>query len=259
MTRLVFAMVWLAAAIASTQARSRDLDGAAILERATRAAGGEDWSNARSLVLEGRAEFWGTTGATPRSRADRYVMYREFDPARSAAHGAEGKIRIIVCDQGRPLWTVGYDGTTTWTEKGITPKAEADAFWASNMGFGIIRHARKPGFRAERVADGDVRGHRLFMVQLTDPQGGVTLFGIDQRSYAIRLMGFATPRGWHERIYDDFVRYRNPDWLQAREVTLLYNGVRQNTLRWERVRINPEINPAVFAFGESSTAACGAQ
>ena len=72
------------------------------------------------------------------------------------------------------LLTVGYDGQTTFTERGITPKAEADAFWASNFGFGITRHALKPGFKAERVAD-----HAIYVVRLTDPQGGVTLFDVD--------------------------------------------------------------------------------
>ncbi len=223
-------------------------DGAQILELAIAAAGGEDWANVRSLQLEGHVAFWGPSGAEPQSRADSYVMYREFDPNRSAAHGAEGRIRIIASNAGRLLWTVGYDGTTTWTEKGIIPPEKAEEFWASNMGFGIIRHARKPGFKAERVSDSMVDGHTIHVVRLTDPDGGVTLFGIDRRSHAIRQMAFMTPRGWHERRYSDFLRLRNPNWLQARTVTLYYNGARANTLYWQKVRINPAIDLAIFAY-----------
>jgi len=237
----------------AVQAQDRP-DGAQILALATRAAGGQAWADACSLVLEGDAVFWGPSGAAPRSRAAHYVMYREFDPDRSAAHGAEGRVRIIAQDSaGKVMFTVGYDGATTWTERGITPPAEAQAFWASNMGFGIIRHAGKPGFKAERVADNLLGTHRLFMVRLTDPQGGVTLFGIDQRSHAIRYMGFATPRGWHERHYDDFIRLRRPNWLQARSVTLYYNGVKANTVRWRKVQVNPQIDRSIFLYPAEGT------
>ena len=120
-------------------------DGATILARATAAHGGEGWANARTLVLEGRAVFWGPAGAAPRSTADDYRMWRVFDPDREASHAAEGKVRITAKHKGAQLWTVGFDGTDTWNEKGVFPKAEADAFWASNFGFGIIRRASKPG------------------------------------------------------------------------------------------------------------------
>ncbi len=239
-----------AAAVAlTTSAQAQGLDdpdGATILARATEAAGGEDWSGARTLLLEGHAEFWGPAGAAPRSRADSYTMWRVFDSQRTAAHGAEGKVRILASGAGKVLFTVGFDGATTWTERGITPKAEADAFWAANFGFGIVRHASKPGFKAERVADGGVDGHALFMVRLTDPAGAVTLFGIDQSSYAIRTLGFTTPRGWHERHYDDFVRQERPRWLQARRVTLYYNGVKSNVVYWDRYVVNGPIDETVF-------------
>jgi hypothetical protein len=242
-----FIVVALLGLATQVSAKPAALDGPAILERATEAAGGEGWAQAETIILEGRAEFWGPTGEEPRSTADSYIMYREFDLSRTAAHRADGKVRIIVSDKGRPLWTVGFDGQTSWTEKGVIPQAEADAFWANNMGYGIIRYARKPGFTAERVADRVEGAHPIYLVRLTDPIGGVTLFGIDQKSYAIRTMGFMTPRGWHERHYDDFIRLKNPDWLQPRTVTLDYNGVKANTLYWKTVRVNAKIDPAVFS------------
>jgi hypothetical protein len=223
-------------------------DGRAILAKATQAHGGEDWAQARTLVLKGRAVFWGRAAAEPSSSPDSYIMYREFDPGRQAAHGAEGKLRIIASDKGKPLWTVGFDGETTWNDKGLVPKAEADAYWANNFGFGIIRHALKPGFKAERLADGNVDGFATYMVRLTDPTGTESLFGIDKKSHAVRMVGFSTPRGWHVRTYGGFFRPKAmPKWLQAGVVTLYYNGVKQNEIHWKSVEINEAIDQRLFA------------
>ena len=242
--RYIFALLILY--VSPVSANSDELDGPTILARATDAAGGEQWANAKSLILEGRAEYWGSTGSGPKSQSDSYMMYREFDPTRTLAHGADGKIRIIASTKGTVVWTVGFDGQTSWTEKGIIPETEAAIFWANNMGFGIIRQASKPGFKANRVADGLQGRHLLYLVSLTDPKGGITLFGIDQKSYAIRTMAFMTPRGWHERQYDNFIHLKNPNWLQARTVTLSYNGVRANTVYWDTVKVNVAIPPEIF-------------
>ncbi len=223
-------------------------DGPAIMALATAAHGGAAWANVRTLHLVGHAAFWGETGAEPRSRMDSYVMWRVFDPARAAAHQAEGKVRIIGRHQGRDIFTVGFDGTTTWTDRGITPAAEAAAFWANNMGFGIIRHALKPGFRAERVADGDHGGAPIWLVRLTDPGGGQTLFGIDQRDHLVRTMGFASPKGWHERHYGQYFRAGpGGSWQQPGIVTLFYNGVRANSIMWTAVTIDGPVDAALFA------------
>lgn len=221
-------------------------DGAAVLHLATEAHGGKDWADARSLVLSGHALFYAPDKPAPVSRADDYRMWRLFDPARQSAHEAEGKVRILAKTGGRLMFDVGFDGTTTWTEKGITPPEEAARFWASNFGFGIIRHAAQPGFSAVRVPDSVVDGHPVFMVRLTDPGGTQTLFGVDRTSHAIRYMGFATPRGWHERRYDDFEQLSGPRWLQARHVTLTYNGVKQNEVFWTATQVNVPVDPALF-------------
>ncbi len=222
-------------------------DGKTILALATEAHGGKGWASAQTLVLSGRAIFWGPVGAAPRTIADDYRMWRVFDPARKAAHAAEGKVRIVAEAGGKPVFTVGFDGTTTWTERGVTPPAEAAAFWATNFGFGIIRRAGDPGFIATRLADDVIGTHRLYMVRLTDPGGSTTLFGIDASSHAIRTMGFATPKGWHLRTYDDFVRLETPRWLQARKVTLYYNGVKSNEVFWDKTQVNVPVDDALFA------------
>ena len=136
----LFALLLLCAIPLNAQ---ETLDGRAILAKATEAAGGNDWANARTLLLRGRAVFWGKAGSEPTSAPDSYAMHREFDPNRQAAHGAEGKLLITVSDKGKPVWTVGFDGETTWTNKGVVPKDEADKMWASNFGFGIIKSERE--------------------------------------------------------------------------------------------------------------------
>lgn len=232
----------------------RTLDAGDILDRAIAAQGGKTWADAQTLALSGTAVFYSPDGPAPRSRATSYRMWRVFDPTRSVAHGAEGKVRILACDGNRLLFTIGYDGTMTWTERGPIPKDEADAFWSSNFGFGIIRHARRPGFKAVRVPDDAIGGRPLYMVRLTDPSDGVTLFGIDKQSFAIRTMGFMTPKGWHVRTYDDFYRLPGSRWLQSRHVTLYYNGVKSNEVFWREARVDEPI--AGSAFTPSSSLTC---
>lgn len=247
MYKLLIAMMMALILSPSGLRAEPEISGSDILALAREAAGGDAWVNARTLSLSGRAKFYGIKGHEPRSVADDYRMWRVFDPDREVSHGADGKVRIIAKSGGKLLFEVGFDGETTWTERGIIPKAEADIFWASNFGFGIIRQADKPGFTAARLADDDIAGHALYIVQLTDPDGGETLFGIDQKSHAIRMMGFRTPKGWHHRTYDDFITLENPRWLQARHVTLYYDGRKSNEVFWTETRVNAEIEAGLFS------------
>ncbi|WAC22776.1 hypothetical protein [Blastomonas sp. SL216] len=218
----------------------------AILEQAVVAAGGEAWLNPSTLYLAGNAVFYAPDSAEPRSTADDYRMWRAMNQDRTTAHGADGKVRITAKSKGKLLFEVGYDGATTWTEKGVMPQDQADAYWASNFGFGIIREALGTGFRLERAPDRDIGGHKVALIRVISPDGGTTLFGIDQVSHYIRYMGFVTPRGFHERHYDDFVRLPS-GWVQAREVSLFYNGVKANTVYWREVKVGEPIDPALFA------------
>lgn len=244
MLRLL-ACLWLLL-LPSIALAEEPLSGDAILLRAREAAGGDGWANARSLFLSGHAVFYGANGHAPTSSPDSYTMWRMFDPNRQAAHGAEGKVRITIKNKGKLFMDVGFNGADTWNEKGIIPKAQADAFWASNFGFGIIRHAGKPGFAAQRLPDDAVDGHASYMVELTDPTGTKSLFGVDRKTFAIRMVGFRTPKGWHVRTYQDFVTLDNPRWLQARHVTLYYDGRKANEVFWTSYKVNTDIDPKLF-------------
>lgn len=232
---------------AGSMAEDDTTDPQAVVRAAIAAHGGALWLNPQTLVLRGKAEFYAPRQAGVVSRVEDYRMWRELNADRQQAHGAEGKVRIRAANGDRVIFEVGYDGATTWNQDGIVPEAEADAYWASNFGFGIMRQALTDGFTLERAPGRDIEGHLLDLVRIIDPQGNPTLFGIDRESRFIRYMAFRSPRGLHERIYDDFVRYPETGWVQAREVTLFYDGVKNNTVHWEAAEVGAPIDPAIFA------------
>ena len=217
-----------------------------LVERGLAAHGGEAFLDPETLQLEGTAVFFDSATGKVRSTADDYRMWREFERGRRVAHGADGKVRIVAKDGESVLFEVGYDGETTWTQNGIMPKAQADAYWASNFGFGIIRSALDNGFALIMMPPRTISGHEISLIRITDPGGQATLFGFDIESGFIRYMAFDSPGGFHERIYDDFIRLPESGWVQARSVTLLYDGIISNTVFWETVTIGEPIAPAIF-------------
>lgn len=216
-----------------------------VVERAVAAHGGALWLDPGTLELAGTATFYDAATGAVRAQADDYRMWRTFEEGRTAAHEASGKVRIVAKSAGKVLFEVGYDGESTWTEKGIMPRAEADAYWASNFGFGIIRSALEDGFELHRAPPRDIGGRLTEMVRIRDPKGQQTLFGFDVQSGFITYMAFDTPRGWHERFYSDFVRLEN-GWVQARRVTLIYDGIIANTVFWRETRVGDALAPALF-------------
>jgi hypothetical protein len=181
------------AAPAPAQAAPEKLSARAILDLAVAARRRRGVAEPAHLD-HGRARdlLWRRAGAT-RRRGLPDVARLQSD--RTSSHGADGLVRIRAISGGKRLFEVGYDGTTTWNDKGIVPQAEADAYWASAFGFGIIRQASRPGFVLSRVPDDQFAGHPIYKLRLVDPKGGETLFGIDKTSHAIRTMEFATPKG----------------------------------------------------------------
>jgi len=242
---ITVALAFLALASAPLQAQLSDPAARAVVERAVAAHGGDLWLEPAALELVGTATFYDAATGVVRSEADDYRMWRTFEEGRTAAHEASGKVRIIARSGERVIFEVGYDGETTWTERGIMPRVEADAYWASNFGFGVIRSALQDGFALHTAPPRDVGGRRTNMVRIVDPNGMQTLFGFDAESGFVTYMAFDTPRGFHERLYSDFVRLEN-GWVQARRVTLLYDGIVSNSVFWSETRVNGEVDPALF-------------
>jgi hypothetical protein len=230
----------------TASAIAAELTARQILERAQQAQGGKDWAEVKTLYLKGHGIFYSNGTQENPVIAESYTMWREMDPNRSAAHGPDGKVKIIATAKGKRFIAVSYDGVDSYTAEGKMPADKAAAFWASNFGFGIIRQALKPEFSLVRLPDDMIDGHKSYMVKIIDPQKQETLFGLDAKTFAIRKAGFNTPRGWHERIYDRFFVNRKPRWLQAGRIRLYYNGVKANELFWQEVKVNPVFPDGTF-------------
>lgn len=219
----------------------------AIVEAAVAAHGGDAWLAPGTLTLAGHAVFFTKDGVAPRSTSDDYRMWRVMDAGRTVAHGADGKVRITARSGEQVLFEVGFDGETTWNQDGIVPEDQAAKFWATNFGFGIIRSALQEGFTLKHAPPRETDGYAIDLVRIIDPQGQETLFGFDRESHFVRYLGFDTPRGWHERHYADFVRLPDSGWVQAREVTLFYDGIKNNTVFWREIAVGEPIADSLFA------------
>lgn len=215
-----------------------------IVERATQAAGGETWRRPRTLYLEGYGTLYAPDG-TPLIN-DNHRMWRVYPEFKPDAHNADGKVRIESQRGGQVVSYTAFDGTRSYGLNGVLPPSAADTQWAENFGFGVIRFALDDGYSLARQPDDLVDGNPVFRIEVTDPNGGKTLFGIARGNYQILSVGFATPRGWHERIYSHFFRKRGVDWVQPGRVRLYYNGTKQNEIVWRDFRLNAPIEDAIF-------------
>ncbi len=205
------------------------LSAAGIIAKAHKAAGGLSWVKPYRLKLTGYnlirkqdAELvW-----------DKYAMWREYAGEKSNAHAANGKVRIEAWSKGKLALLLTYDGKQTYNQNGVLKDQSANKMWSANFGYGAIRNALDQGWQQARLPDDLVDGKPAYMVELTDPSGGVTQFGIRQSDYAVVYVGFDTPRGWHERRYSNFYSKEGISWSQPGRVRLFYNGVKANEAIW---------------------------
>ena len=224
------------------------LSARAIVSRAHEVAGGAAWQRPVTLHLRGRAILYENGVLATRTVADHYEMWRVFPAWNTKAHNPSGKVRIEAWSGGRTLFQIAYDGKNTYNQNGRVPGAKASVEWSEAFGFGIIRFALDKSFRLTRLADDQVEGHPAFNVSVRDPAGSTTLFWIDSKSYAIRKVGFDTPRGWHERIYSGFEYHQHPHFQQATRVRLYYGGALTNDITWEHYSVNAPIADDVFVI-----------
>lgn len=221
-----------------------ELSARTIVERATAAAGGETWRRPRTLLLEGYAVFYGPDGSALVNQ--RHLFWRVYPEAKPDAHRADGRVRIESWRDGQRVLFTAFDGARTYGPDGVLPPSAADRQWAENFGFGVIRFALDPGYTLTRRPDDLVDGHPVYRIEVAGPSGEKTLFGIGIGDHAIRSVGFATPRGFHERIYSHFWRLPGTDWVQPGRIRLTYDGVKQNELVWTRFTLNQPMDDRLF-------------
>ncbi|MFN3608426.1 MAG: hypothetical protein ACK4Y9_05120 [Hyphomonas sp.] len=219
-----------------------------ILAAAHEAAGGKEWRDVKSLYLEGYNIIRRTDGSEV--LWDRYAMWREFSDSKANAHAAEGKVRIEAWSGETLALLITFDGETTYDQNGAMPEDVAARAWASNFGFGAIRNGLDEGWTQTRLPDDLIDGVPAYMVDLTDPAGGKTRFGIRQSDHATVYAGFSTPRGWHERRYSNFYTVPGSRWVQPGRVRLSYDGVKANEAIWTKAEIGAPIAPSVFVVSE---------
>lgn len=206
-----------------------DLSGADIIAAAHDAAGGRTWVRPTALKLTGYnlihqpdgVEIW-----------DRYTMWRVYADEKPDAHTADGRVRIEAWSGERQALLLSFDGAATYTAQGRVDDPAANARWSSNFGFGAIRNALDEGWAQTRLPDDLIDGAPAYMVELTDPVGGATRFGVRQADFAVVYVGFDTPRGWHERRYSHFFSKPGVAWRQPGRVRLFYDGVKANEAIW---------------------------
>lgn len=223
-------------------------EGATIIALAHDAAGGDTFVDPGSLFLSGYNVIYGSDGGA--RTWDKYAMWRVFADEKSDAHAANGKVRIEAWQGKKLAMLLSFDGEATYNQSGRMEDQSANAMWSNNFGFGAIRNALDEGWRQERRADRTIDGKPAYMVQLTDPSGGETLFGFDRSTYEILYVGFDTPRGWHERRYSDYFSKPGTDWQQAGRVRLFYNGVMANEAVWTDFTIGGEHSDETFVISE---------
>jgi len=228
------------------------LDGRQIIEMAHEAAGGEIFVKPGTLFLSGQNVIYSRDGGT--SVWDNYAMWRVFGEEKNDAHSANGKVRIEAWKGSKLAMLISFDGESTYDKSGRMEDQSANAMWSNNFGFGAIRNALDEGWTQERRSDRTIDGKPAYMVQLTDPEGGKTLFAFDRSNMQILYVGFDTPRGWHERRYSDYFSKPGSSWQQAGRVRLFYDGVMANEAIWTDFEIGGDFEDQVFVIDEVPSA-----
>lgn len=227
-----------------------ELSAKEILQRAVATAGGKTWQRPETLVLKGSADFFPEGKKERKIHLDRYSMYRVFPSENDQAHKANGRVRFDAAEGDSIFFKLAFDGKTSSTYLSSKAKPYEKHFaWSNNFGFGIIRFADSPGFEVELLASDQVEGYPCYFIQIIDPKQNKTVFAIDAKDFYIRMVGFNTEVGYHHRIYSDFQRASNVNFLQPTRVRLYFEGVKWMDIRWKEFAVNQPIEPQVFTAG----------
>ena len=224
---------------------TKTLSATEIMQKAHEKAGGEFWRRPKSLTMKGYAIFY-LDGKPVKNEV--HNMWRVFENKKVDAHVANGKVRIESFRDGKPVFIVSYDGENTYDLRGKQEKSAADKRWASNFGYGAIRHALDEGYRLELVQDDTIKNEPAYTIKVIDQKEGETFFGIDKKEFKIVKVAFQTPRGGHERHYSKFFSKPAYSWLQSGRVELFYDGKISNEVIWEDFEVNEKLADSLFVL-----------
>lgn len=216
-----------------------------IMQKAHEKAGGAFWQKPKSLTMKGYGIFYASGKPV---KNETHNMWREFAETKEAAHLANGKVRIESFRDSLPVFIVTYDGENTYDLNGKQDKSDADNRWASNFGYGAIRHALDDGYYLQLAADDTVKTKPTYTIKVTDPNKGETFFGIDKEDFKIVKVAFDTPKGWHHREYSEFFSKDEYSWLQAGRVELFYDGKMSNEVFWKDFEVNEVLPDSLFVL-----------
>ncbi len=227
------------------QKEKEELTATDIMEKAHQKAGGDFWKRPESLTLKGYGLFY--ENGTP-LKNETHNMWRVFEDEKSDAHKANGKVRIESFRNGKPFFVVTYDGQNTYDLRGKQEASAADKRWASNFGYGVIRHALDEGYILRKEVDDTINSQAVYRIKVIDKNKGETFFGIAKDDFKIVKVAFNTPRGWHERIYSNFFEKKQYSWLQSGRVQLYYNKKIANEIFWEDFEVNEQLPDSLFVL-----------
>ncbi|MFP2995349.1 hypothetical protein ABN763_05545 [Spongiivirga sp. MCCC 1A20706] len=249
-THLIFLMCLLSFLSCNNKKVNTDmLTATEIMQKAHEKAGGDFWQKPKSLTLKGHAVFYKDGNA---SKHETHNMWRVFEQTKSDAHIANGKVRIESFKDSVPIFIVTFDGENTYDLRGKQEKSAADNRWASNFGYGAIRHALDEGYILEKVATDTIKGKPAYTIKVTDPNQGETFFGIDKLDFKIVKVAFQTPRGWHHREYSEFFSKDEYSWLQSGRVELFYDGKISNEVYWTDFEVNEKLADSLFILNANN-------
>lgn len=216
-----------------------------IMQKAHSAAGGEFWSQVSSLSLHGHANFFQGEDTL---HNEVHNMWRVYTSSKTAAHVASGKVKIESMRKGEHVILVSYDGKNTYDLNGKREKSEADQMWSSNFGYGAIRHVFDKGYTLSLSGEDQIKGESTYIIKVEDAGQKETFFDITQDDYKIVKVAFDTPRGWHHRLYSEFFRKPEYNWLQAGRVELFYNNKISNEVFWTDFEVNKDLPDSLFVL-----------
>lgn len=247
MNKLMFILIFCVCACANDNSKKHteqvELTAREIMEKVYEKSGGDFWKRPKSLSLFGHAVFYKDGESVIH---ERHNMWRVFEQKKNEAHVANGKVRIESFRDSVPVFIVSFDGENTYDLNGKQEKSEADKRWASNFGFGVIRHALDDGYTVEKIKETSVHGQACYGIKVIDKSGGETEFAIAKSDFKIRKVAFDTPRGWHERIYSEYFEKSEFNWLQSGKVELSYQGVKSNDVFWTDFTVNEKLDDQLF-------------